>query len=614
MSDRHPGFSISSKFQNFDEIRQLSQGSSGKVWLVRGHVDGRQYVLKKTCVLGDHYKAGPTSYSLQESRILSRLHHPNIVKQIDFFPKKEHWCIVLEHCDGGDLRAISKDHRERKRHFADATLFRILNQVASALAHAHSMGVIHRDIKPANILMRGGEAVVADWGLSHVCTESSDVSAYMGTVVYMAPEVRSKRMYSFPADIYSLGMIMYECMCAIDLQYVDVTKPDLTKLISNTIGFLVRQMLSSDPASRPTAAQVVAATAQYLPSEPSIHRHAAFQSVSLPAPFNTVDSSPLRVAVAPGGLAATQSRSPDSRQSPVPSHNVHPAPSPPVEMLRASASRFFVANPSQPILSKYSHSPVDDADIITPTFARAAQPFSDASRTHREPVHRAHPLVPAASPVKLSSPIQHKSTVVSPVSCLGLVLQRGPDGYYVVSRVQKRGIAYGALFAGEIIAEVGSVDVCSVSMHELVPLLQGAMKNQLPITVVSANGLTRSAYLGVPSPFSSQHSDEEEIEFDVSIHQTTEIPQFGICLKELGGDIVIEKVMIQTSKGFQVDDVLRSVNDVSCSGKTLREVTAALSASNIRDSFVSVDRYLDGAWRTFTLPLDAQCLAGGFVI
>ncbi len=194
------------------------------------------------------------------------------------------------------------------------------------------------------------------------------------------------------------------------------------------------------------------------------------------------------------------------------------------------------------------------------------------------------------------------------------MLQRGSDGYYVVSRVQKRGIAYGALFTGEVIAEVGSVDVCCVPMHDLVPLLQSAVRDQLPITVVSANGLTRSAYLGVPSPFSSQHSDEEEIEFDASSHQTAEISQFGICLRELGGDIVIDKVMIQTSKGFQVDDVLRSVNDVACSGRTLKEVTAALSACNIRDSFVSVDRYVDGAWRTFVLPLDAQSLAGGFVI
>jgi len=214
MSGRQPGDASSAnassaKFQNFDDIRPLSHGSSGKAWLVRGHTDGKQYVMKKAEVLGDKYKAGPTSYALQESRILSRLHHRHIVRQMDFFPKKELWCMVLEHCDGGDFAAVIKDHRERKRAFVDTNLFRILNQVASALAHAHAMGVIHRDIKPANILLRGGDAVVADWGLSHVCTESSDTSAYMGTVIYMAPEVRSKRLYSFPADMWSLGMILY---------------------------------------------------------------------------------------------------------------------------------------------------------------------------------------------------------------------------------------------------------------------------------------------------------------------------------------------------------------------------------------------------------------------
>jgi serine/threonine protein kinase len=623
MSGRFQGDSSSVKFQNFDDIRPLSHGSSGKVWLVRGHSDGRQYVLKKAEVLGDHYKAGPTSYALQESRILSRLHHHNIVKQVDFFPKKEHWCIVLEHCDGGDLRAVIKDHRERKRPFADANLFRVLNQVASALSHAHSMGVIHRDIKPANILLRGGDAVVADWGLSHVCTESSDTSAYMGTVIYMAPEVRSKRLYSFPADIWSLGMIMYECMCAIDLQYVDAPKPDLTKLISNTLGFLVRQMLSSDPSSRPTAAQIVAATAQYLPSDPSSSRQASFQAVSSPSLFSSAELSASKASSVPGGSTGILSRSPDFRQasirvSPVTSQgtqNLLPAHSPTVEVQRAAAVKYPAAEQSSQFSSKAFHHHSDDASYTVATFARAAQPVfgsSGASRAYVDPVHSHVPAAPRQHVSELPPKVPYNVTV-SPGSSLGLVLERGTDGYYVVSRVQKRGIAYGALFTGEVIAEVGSINVCGVSMHELLPLLQSAVRNQAPITVVSANGLTRSAYLGLPSPFSSHHSDEEEIEFDAT-HQTAEISQFGITLKELGGEIVIDKVVIQTPKGFQVDDVLRSVNDVSCSGKTLREVAAALSDSDVRDSFVSIDRYTDGAWRTLTLSLDVQCLADGFVI
>jgi serine/threonine protein kinase len=620
MSGRPPAVSTSAKFQNFDDIRPLSHGSSGKVWLVRGHVDGKQYVMKKTCVLGDHYKAGPTSYALQESRILTRLHHESIVKQIDFFPKKEHWCIVLEYCDGGDLRSMIKDYRERKRTFTDANLFRVLNQVSSALAHAHSMGVIHRDIKPANILMRGSDAVVADWGLSHVCTESSDASAYMGTVVYMAPEVRSKRVYSFPADIWSLGMIMYECMCGVDLQYADAAKPDLAKLISNTIGFLVRQMLSSDPASRPTAAQIVAATAQYLPSDFPSQRQAAFQAVTLPAPFNTADSLSARGAAASGSSTGMQALSVDSRHLSLrssPTHNLYPLPPPPVEASRAPSSRSFPAIPSPPTSSQYARALSDDSRSTAPTFERAAQLHVDASRTaHRQLADRVHAQARAASlnPVSSTPPSKPHSTAVSPDSSLGLVLQRGSDGYYVVSRVQKRGIAYGALFTGEIIAEVGSVDVCRVPMHELVPLLQSAVRNQAPITVISANGLTRSAYLGIPSPFSSHHSDEEDIEFDLSGQQVAEISQFGIFLKNLGGEIVVENVVIQTPKGFQIDDVLRSVNELSCSGRSLKEVAAALSSCNVHESFVLVDRYVDGAWRTLTLFLDAQCMDNGFVI
>jgi hypothetical protein len=267
---------------------------------------------------------------------------------------------------------------------------------------------------------------------------------------------------------------------------------------------------------------------------------------------------------------------------------------------------------------KSAHLHTDDNSVNVASFSRTAQPIFGSSNAHRSHVDILRTHVPAAPLRQLASEVSPKvsynpAVAVSPVSSLGLVLERGSDGYYVVSRVQKRGIAYGALFTGEVIAEVGSINVCGISMQELLPLLQSAVKNQAPITVISANGLTRSAYLGAPSPFSSHHSDEEEIEFD-SAHQTADISQFGVTLKELGGEIVIDKVVVQTPKGFQVDDVLRSVNDVSCSGKTLRDVEAALSACDVRNSFVSVDRYTDGAWRTFTLYLDAQCLADGFVI
>jgi serine/threonine protein kinase len=622
MSGRLPDDVSSSKFQTYDDIRPLSRGSSGKVWLVRGHIDGRTYVLKKAGVLGDHYKAGPTSYALQESRILSRLHHRNIVKQIDFFPKREHWCIVLEHCDGGDLLGTIKEHRERKRQFADASLFRVLNQIASALSHAHSMGVIHRDIKPANILLRSGEAVVADWGLSHVCAETSDSSAYMGTVVYMAPEVRSKKSYSFPADVWSLGMIMYECMCAVDLQYVDASKPDLTKLISNTLGFLVRQMLSSDPASRPTASQIVAATSQYLPLDPVVSRQSSFVPVTTPALFSSVESPSFRAA-AHGGSASLPARSPDLRQRSIAASPdtildaLNPSSPATVEGPRASTLQHLHVAPSSSFTSsKYAHLPADDTNLNRLPLARRTDPVSDVSKTLRAPADAVNSLKPSPPqfhrPSHSSIPALH-AAAASPFSSLGLVLERASDGYYVVSSVQKRGIAYGALFAGEVIAEVGAHNVCGVPSHILVSLLQSAVNSQAAITVISANGLTRSAYLGVPSPFSSHHSGDEDIEFDAA-RQTADIPQLGITLKELGGEVVVDSVIIQTPKGLQVDDVLRSVNDESCSGSTLKQVAASLSAANTRDSFVAVDRYVDGAWRTVELFLGAQAMGDGFVI
>jgi serine/threonine-protein kinase len=191
--------------------REIGQGAFATVYLVHDARHERRVALK---VLN----ADPNSQSgeirfIREIRMLARLQHPNILPLHDSGHVEAMLYYVMPYVSGESLRV----RMSRERQLPVEVAARIGCEVADALAYAHGQGIIHRDIKPENILLSGGHAVVADFGIARAI----DVGGVQqltrtgmggpGTPAYMSPEqLMGDRELDGRSDIYSLGAVLYE--------------------------------------------------------------------------------------------------------------------------------------------------------------------------------------------------------------------------------------------------------------------------------------------------------------------------------------------------------------------------------------------------------------------
>jgi serine/threonine protein kinase len=151
----------------------------------------------------------------REARAASGLRHPNIVQVFDFDVQDDLYYMVMELLEGDTLRARLNEYRIKGQRMPLPEVVRILKDVLSGLAYAHSEGIIHRDIKPANIMLtRRGQAVLTDFGIAQIIgsTQYTVSGALMGTLNYMAPEQGLQGHCDSRSDIYSLGIVFYEML------------------------------------------------------------------------------------------------------------------------------------------------------------------------------------------------------------------------------------------------------------------------------------------------------------------------------------------------------------------------------------------------------------------
>ena len=146
---------------------------------------------------------------INESKAVSMLSHPNIVKIFDISVKGNLKYIVMERVEGITL----KSYMQKKGALSTEEVLSYSEQVLKALEHAHSKGIIHRDIKPQNILLlKNGKVKVTDFGIAKLPnaeTVTMDDKA-IGTVYYISPEQASGKGIDPRSDLYSVGVLMYE--------------------------------------------------------------------------------------------------------------------------------------------------------------------------------------------------------------------------------------------------------------------------------------------------------------------------------------------------------------------------------------------------------------------
>ena len=162
---------------------------------------------------------------INESRTVSMLSHPNIVKIYDVSVKSQMKYIVMERIEGITL----KSYMERKGILSVNEMLSYTEQILSALSYAHSMGVVHRDIKPQNILLlKSGRLKVSDFGIATIENLDEQEKKAVGTVYYISPEQASGKRIDGRSDIYSVGVMMYE-MATGKLPFVAKTPVEIAR-------------------------------------------------------------------------------------------------------------------------------------------------------------------------------------------------------------------------------------------------------------------------------------------------------------------------------------------------------------------------------------------------
>lgn len=198
------------RLRGYRLLEEIGKGAFGTVHRAFQPEVGREVAIK---VMGPRLADHPDFIRRfdVEAQLIARLEHPHIVPLYDYWREPDGAYLVMRYLRGGSLRqALTHGPLEVER------IVRITDQIALALASAHRQGVIHRDVKPANILFdEEGNAYLSDFGIAKdlaATTSWSDRGSPSPVGSYLSPEESRGEAVTPLADIYSLGVVLYECL------------------------------------------------------------------------------------------------------------------------------------------------------------------------------------------------------------------------------------------------------------------------------------------------------------------------------------------------------------------------------------------------------------------
>jgi serine/threonine-protein kinase len=199
---------------------------------------------------------------IREAHAAARLSHPAAVAVYDQSADSGHVFIAMEYVAGRTLRDWLRD----RGRLTPRETFAVLEPVLAALAAAHQAGLVHRDVKPENVLIADdGRVKVADFGLARAVSNATTTGQLIGTVAYLAPEQVERGVADQRSDVYSAGILLYECLTGfqphggetpiqVAYQHVnaDVPAPSLIRpSLSPSLDRLVARATCRNPAGRP---------------------------------------------------------------------------------------------------------------------------------------------------------------------------------------------------------------------------------------------------------------------------------------------------------------------------------------------------------------------------
>ena len=223
--------------------RRLGSGAMGDVFLALDPQIERHLAIKTVRLHGSSSEVGARKRRLlMEAKAAGRLVHPNVVTLFDAGEDQGVVFLAFEYVEGVDL--AERIGMEPPLTLKEALT--IVTEMADALAHAHSHGIVHRDIKPSNVLLtRAGVAKIGDFGIAKLHNQATELTAtgmLVGTPHYMSPEQVRGETLDGRSDLFSLGSVLFELLHR--------ARP----FPAETLTTLVYQILHQDPMSRNTRA------------------------------------------------------------------------------------------------------------------------------------------------------------------------------------------------------------------------------------------------------------------------------------------------------------------------------------------------------------------------
>lgn len=237
--------------------KELGAGGMGAVYLATDTVLGREVAIKLLLpqILGD---PAAKARFYREARAVAALSHPHIAMIFEAGEHDGRPFLAMEYVRGKNLRdEVAAGPLPQQKVLAYAA------QMAAALEHAHARGILHRDIKSSNVLLAADDTVkLVDFGLAKVIAQGDETQvdvtitakgSWVGTLHYAPPEVLSGRASDFRADIYSLGVVLYEMACG----QLPFARMQGTALITAAMRGDVPPLTQRNPALSPAIVRVV---------------------------------------------------------------------------------------------------------------------------------------------------------------------------------------------------------------------------------------------------------------------------------------------------------------------------------------------------------------------
>jgi len=272
-------------------LRRIGSGGMGVVW------EGWDERLERRVAVKQLYRQSAASTkeaelanqrAMREARITARLQHPHAVAVFDAVEQDGQLCLIMPFIPSITLAAVLEEGGPLQPEEAA----KVGADVASALAAAHTVGIVHRDVKPGNILIADdGSALISDFGIARALGDATLTSSGMihGTPAYLAPEVARGSEADFASDVFSLGSTLYTALegrppfgtddntMALLHRVASGQFPPLQH--SGQLAPLIMRMLSIDPDARPSMGTVSESLARLAGS------NADSQPATVPAPI-----------------------------------------------------------------------------------------------------------------------------------------------------------------------------------------------------------------------------------------------------------------------------------------------------------------------------------------